>query len=73
LRQAARAAERDIERLDAERRRIVARLADPGLYAEGGEAVAGLRRREMELAALIARAETRWLEAAAAIEAVEAG
>jgi ATP-binding cassette subfamily F protein 3 len=73
LREAARAAEREVERLGAERRRIAARLADPGLYADAGDAVPGLRRREKELAALIAQAETRWLEAAAAIEAVEAG
>jgi ATP-binding cassette subfamily F protein 3 len=71
LRRAAREAEREIERLAAERRRIAARLADPALYAEAGDAVPGLRRREKELEVLIAAAETRWLEAEAAIEAVD--
>jgi ATP-binding cassette subfamily F protein 3 len=71
LRAAARAAERDIERLTRERERLHARLADSAAYVDGA-AVAALRRQERELDTLIAEAEARWLDAAAEIEALEA-
>ena len=72
LRSAARAAEREVEKLTAERNRLVAKLADPATYDTAGD-VAALRRREKELDELIAAAEARWLEAEAEIETVEAG
>jgi ATP-binding cassette subfamily F protein 3 len=75
LRSAARAAEREVEKLAAERARLVRKLADPAAY-DGSAAtsdVAALHRREKELDELIAAAEARWLEAEAEIETVEAG
>ena len=74
LRAAARAAEREVDKLGAERAGLVRRLADPATYHAGPfVAVAGVRRREKTLDELIAAAEARWLEAEAEIEAVEAG
>ncbi len=74
LRSAARAAEREVDKLGAEREGLMRRLADPATYDAGASVdVAGLRRREKELDELIAAAEARWLEAEAEIEAVEAG
>jgi ATP-binding cassette subfamily F protein 3 len=72
LRQRAKAAEREVERLLAERARIEARLADPASYGNGGE-IGTLQRRDAELVRLIEAAETRWLEAEAEIERVAAG
>ena len=71
LRQRAKEAEREIERLAAERRRLEARLADPASY-NGAADVAGLQKRFAELKHLTEAAEARWLEAEAEIEKVEA-
>ena len=71
-RKAAREAEKRLETLAAEKRRIEAALADPALYADGGAAVAELQIRLAGIAAGIAAAETAWLEAQEAIEAAGA-
>jgi ATP-binding cassette subfamily F protein 3 len=71
LRQRAKEAEREVEKLVAERARIEAKLAEPASYANGTD-IAGLQRRLAELANLTEAAETRWLEAEAEIERVEA-
>mgnify|MGYP001394915058 CR=1 FL=1 len=71
-RKAARDAEKRLEALAAEKRRIEAALADPALYADGGAAVAELQIRLAGIAAGIAAAETAWLEAQEAIEAAGA-
>jgi ATP-binding cassette subfamily F protein 3 len=72
LRQRAKAAEREVERLLAERARIEAKLADPASYGNGSE-IGALQKRDAELVRLIEAAETRWLEAEAEIERVAAG
>ncbi len=49
------------------------RLADPAAYADGNrELLAGLLKRQAELASLIETAETRWLEVHEALEALPA-
>ena len=68
LRQAARAAERELELLTAEQTRLAAELADGTTYRRPGDELAGLLKREAELKAAIATAEQRWLEAAEALE-----
>ena len=68
LRQAAQAAERELERLNEERAALAARLADGATYALAGDEIAALIRREAELKAAIEAAEHRWLAAAEALE-----
>ena len=68
LRQAAHAAERELERLNKERATLAARLADGATYALAGDEIAALIRREAELKAAIEAAEHRWLAAAEALE-----
>ncbi len=68
LRQAAKAAERELEQLTAEQRRLAAELADGATYQRPGDEVEGLLKREAELKAAIATAEQRWLAAAEALE-----
>jgi ATP-binding cassette, subfamily F, member 3 len=68
LRQTARAAERDLERLSAEQKTLAARLADGATYRLSGAELEGLLKREAELKAALAAAERRWLEAAEALE-----
>jgi ATP-binding cassette subfamily F protein 3 len=68
LRQAAKAAERELERLTAARAALAARLADGATYARSGDEIAALVRREAELKAAIEAAEHRWLAAAEALE-----
>jgi ATP-binding cassette, subfamily F, member 3 len=73
LRQAARAAERELERLAAERAALEARLADPATYAAGGAAdPAALRKALAEVAARTEAAEARWMEAEEEIDRLEA-
>jgi ATP-binding cassette subfamily F protein 3 len=72
LRQAAHAAERELERLTRERATLAARLADSATYAQAGTEIAALLRREAELKAAIEAAEHRWLTAAEALERAEA-
>jgi ATP-binding cassette subfamily F protein 3 len=71
LREAARRAERELERLTRERETLEASLADPATYERGAD-VAAIRRRLDELARLAATAEAHWLEAEEQIERVEA-
>jgi ATP-binding cassette subfamily F protein 3 len=68
LRQAAREAERELERLTAERTRLAARLADGATYQLPGDELEGLLKRQAALSAAIETAEHRWLEAAEALE-----
>jgi ATP-binding cassette subfamily F protein 3 len=72
LRQAAHAAERDLERLNKERVALAAKLADGATYALAGTEIAALLRREAELKAAIEAAEHRWLAAAEALEQAHA-
>jgi ATP-binding cassette subfamily F protein 3 len=68
LRQQARAAERELERLTKERAALAAKLADGATYERSGDEIAALIRREAELKAAIETAEHRWLAAAEALE-----
>ena len=68
LRQAAKAAERELERLTADRTKLAARLADGATYALPGDELEALLKRQADLQASIATAEHRWLEAAEALE-----
>jgi ATP-binding cassette, subfamily F, member 3 len=72
LRQAARTAERELERLTNERAALAARLADGATYARSGDEIAILIRREAELKAAMEAAEHRWLAAAEALERAQA-
>jgi ATP-binding cassette subfamily F protein 3 len=72
LRQAARAAERELERLTEARAALAARLADGATYEGSGEDIAALIKREAELKAAIEAAEHRWLAAAEALEQAHA-
>ncbi len=71
LRQVAREAERELERLTAERARLAAQLADGATYRLPGEELEGLLKRQAALSAAIETAEHRWLEAAEALERAE--
>ena len=68
LRQQAKAAERELERLTAERAALAARLADGATYERAGDEIAALIKREAELKAAIEAAEHRWLAAEEALE-----
>jgi ATP-binding cassette subfamily F protein 3 len=68
LRQAASVAERELERLSADRAALAARLAEGKTYQLPGEEVEALLKREAELQAAIAAAEQCWLAAAEALE-----
>jgi ATP-binding cassette subfamily F protein 3 len=68
LRRAARDAEARIKHLGRERQALEARLADPTVYAEGGETLRELQVRHGDLARDLAEAEEAWLEAQAALE-----
>jgi ATP-binding cassette, subfamily F, member 3 len=72
LRQAAKAAERELERLTAEQRRLAAKLADGATYQRPGDELAELLKREADLKAAVAAAEQRWLDAAEALEEARA-
>jgi ABC transport system ATP-binding/permease protein len=58
-----------IEALEAEQGELHARLADPGLYQQGGEAVAAAQGRLAAVEAELAEVYARW----EALEAVKAG
>ena len=68
LGKAARAAERELERLTAERTKIDRRLADPTLYRNDADAVTDLNRARAGLEDRIAAAEARWLAAQDGLE-----
>ena len=70
LRNGARAAEKEVATLDAERARLEAQLADPALYADAARATA-LARRRGEVASALAAAEERWLALAEELEKAE--
>ncbi|MEZ5931402.1 MAG: ABC-F family ATP-binding cassette domain-containing protein [Alphaproteobacteria bacterium] len=70
-RQAARAAEKELERLSSERATIAATLADETTYRSLGDELDTLLKRHAELEAAVEHAETRWLEAEEALEAAE--
>jgi ATP-binding cassette, subfamily F, member 3 len=68
LRQVAREAERELERLTTERSRLAATLADGATYRLPGDELEALMKRQAALSAAIETAERRWLEAAEALE-----
>ena len=70
-RQKARAAEKDLERLSKERATIAATLADEKTYRSLGDELDTLLKRHAELETALERAESRWLEAEEALEAIE--
>jgi ATP-binding cassette subfamily F protein 3 len=72
LRQAARIAERELERLVETRAALAARLADGATYELSGDEITALIRREAELKAAIEAAEHRWLAAEEALERARA-
>jgi len=71
LKKRAQAAEKEVARLQAERARLAATLADPALYDGPGERVAELQRALGEVDKALAAAEERWIEAQEALEAAE--
>jgi ATP-binding cassette subfamily F protein 3 len=70
-RQAARAAEKELERLSEERAAIAATLADEQTYRSLGDELDQLLKRHAELERALEEAEARWLEAEEAREAAE--
>ncbi len=72
LRQQARDAERELERVAARRAELERQLADPATWRDGARGAA-LRRELESLAEAASRAEGLWLEAEAAIEALRSG
>jgi len=70
-RQAARTAEKELERLSTERASIAATLADETTYRSLGDELDTLLKRHADLETALERAETRWLEAEEALEAIE--
>ena len=71
-RKQAKEAERQVARLQREKGRIEAKLADPATYGNGATDAAALQREAATLAARLSTAESRWLEAEAEIETIEA-
>ncbi|MGB7213427.1 MAG: ABC transporter ATP-binding protein, partial [Gammaproteobacteria bacterium] len=71
------ALERIERELDAHRERLTEierTLADPALYASGdAERLAALAKEQAEIKRRIEDVETRWLEAAEALEAARSG
>jgi ATP-binding cassette subfamily F protein 3 len=68
LRQAAKAAERELEHLTKDRAALAAKLADGATYDRSGDEIAALIKREAELKTAIEAAEHRWLAAEEALE-----
>jgi ATP-binding cassette subfamily F protein 3 len=68
LRQAAKEAERELERLARDHGALAARLANAATYRLPGAELEALARRDAELKAAIAAAEARWLDAEQALE-----
>ena len=69
LRKEARDAEAEIARLEKERAKIEAELANGNVYKDSPGRAADLGRRRGEVTDAIAAAEARWLEASSALEA----
>ncbi len=72
LRQRARAAEKEMERLSKERLSIAQRLADETTYHSLGDELDTLLKRHAELETAVEGAEAAWLAAEEALEAAEA-
>ncbi|MGF1561537.1 MAG: ABC-F family ATP-binding cassette domain-containing protein [Geminicoccaceae bacterium] len=72
LRKAARAAEQQLDQLNAEKAAIDARLADPTAYGNG-EDMAALAKRAQALADQLEAAELAWLEAEDGLERALSG
>jgi ATP-binding cassette subfamily F protein 3 len=72
LRQAAKAAERELERLTKDRAALATRLADGATYDRAGDEIAALIKRQAELQTAIEAAEQRWLAAEEALERARA-
>jgi ATP-binding cassette subfamily F protein 3 len=67
-----RALEADLDRLNARKAEVDARLADPALYAEGEkDEVKTLLREQADLSARLETVEAEWLERQEALEALE--
>jgi len=64
--------EKKLAALEDERSAVHAELADPAIYAGVGGHIAGLVRRQGEIAQQIAALEQTWLDTQAAIEAADA-
>lgn len=71
LRQKARAAEKELERLTKERTTIAATLADEKTYRSLGDQLDVLLKRHAELENVLESAEARWLAAEEALEVAE--
>lgn len=71
LRQKARTAEKELERLSNERSSIAQTLADETTYRSLGDELESLLRRHAELEQAVEGAEARWLAAEEALEAAE--
>ena len=69
LRNAARNAEKEMERISAEREKVSEKLADPKIYEGPTADFAELAKRKAELDDGLAAAESAWLEAQEALEA----
>ncbi len=69
LRQAARAAESQVEKLNRKKAKLAARLADPEVYNGSTTKLMALQVEFGEAKAAVAKAEEAWLEALAAVEA----
>ncbi len=61
-------AEREVADLNARKAVLDKRIADPATYQAGGSELAALLRDQAGLTAALSVAETRWLEAAQAVE-----
>ena len=73
MRQVARAAERELARLTAERARLAATLGDGATYQMPGDELGALMKRQAALSAAIETAEHRWLDAEEALERARTG
>lgn len=74
LRKQARSCEQEIERLQAEKSRIDARLADGALYeGDDGDAVTELLSEQARLQSRLDTAESRWIEACEQLERLQEG
>jgi len=69
LRKRLKAAEREVERLTAEKERLETRLADPAICDDPAADISALQKQLAEVKDGLARAEEAWLEAQEALEA----
>ncbi len=73
LRQALKAAEARLQKLEGERKRIEQRLADPDLYSGSAQEVTRLQKDLATTHAELARCEDEWLRASTALDAPSEG